>query len=89
MEAEITGAARTRDSPVRSPIPHSVAGRKAPIQYECGGSSHLDCHDEEFEHGSHRSLHRIGGPDVLQIDNFEVPPLGAGEVRIRVKRRWD
>jgi len=30
-------------------------------------------------------FHRIGGPEVLQIDNVEVPPPGAKEVRIAVK----
>lgn len=30
-------------------------------------------------------FHKIGGPEVLQIDNIEVPPPGPGEVRIKVK----
>lgn len=30
-------------------------------------------------------FHKTGGPEVLQIDNIEVPPPEAGEVRIRVK----
>lgn len=30
-------------------------------------------------------FHKTGGPEVLQIDNVEVPPPAAGEVRIRVK----
>jgi NADPH:quinone reductase-like Zn-dependent oxidoreductase len=30
-------------------------------------------------------FHRIGGPEVLQIDTLEVPPPGPGEVRIHVK----
>ncbi len=30
-------------------------------------------------------FNRTGGPEVLQIENIEVPPPGAGEVRIRVK----
>lgn len=30
-------------------------------------------------------FHRIGGPEVLQIDTLDVPPPGPGEVRIRVK----
>jgi NADPH:quinone reductase-like Zn-dependent oxidoreductase len=30
-------------------------------------------------------FHRLGGPEVLQIDNLEVPPPGPGEVRINVK----
>ena len=30
-------------------------------------------------------FHRIGGPEVLQIDNIEVPPPGPKEVRIAVK----
>lgn len=30
-------------------------------------------------------FHKIGGPEVLQIDNLEVPPPAAGEVRIKVK----
>ncbi|MCE5317710.1 MAG: zinc-dependent alcohol dehydrogenase family protein [Parachlamydia sp.] len=30
-------------------------------------------------------FHRTGGPEVLQIDNLEVPPPGKGEVRIQVK----
>lgn len=30
-------------------------------------------------------FHRIGGPDVLQIDDVDVPAPGAGELRLRVK----
>ncbi len=30
-------------------------------------------------------FHRIGGPEVLQIDTIDVPPPAAGEVRINVK----
>lgn len=30
-------------------------------------------------------FHQLGGPDVLQIDNIDVPPPNAGEVRITVK----
>jgi NADPH:quinone reductase-like Zn-dependent oxidoreductase len=30
-------------------------------------------------------FHRIGGPEVLQIDTIDVPPPGPGEVRINVK----
>lgn len=30
-------------------------------------------------------FHRIGGPDVLQIDDVDVPAPGAGEIRLRVK----
>ena len=30
-------------------------------------------------------FHRIGGPEVLQIDNIEVPAPASGEVRINVK----
>jgi NADPH:quinone reductase-like Zn-dependent oxidoreductase len=30
-------------------------------------------------------FHRIGGPEVLQIDNIDVPAPGSGEVRINVK----
>lgn len=30
-------------------------------------------------------FHKTGGPEVLQIDTLEVPPPGAGEVRIKVK----
>jgi len=30
-------------------------------------------------------FHKTGGPEVLQIDNLEVPPPGKGEVRIKVK----
>jgi NADPH:quinone reductase-like Zn-dependent oxidoreductase len=30
-------------------------------------------------------FHRIGGPEVLQIDDVDVPAPGAGEVRINVK----
>lgn len=30
-------------------------------------------------------FHKTGGPEVLQIENIEVPPPGAGEVRIDVK----
>ncbi len=30
-------------------------------------------------------FHKIGGPEVLQIDNIEVPAPSAGEVRIKVK----
>lgn len=30
-------------------------------------------------------FHKIGGPEVLQIDTIEVPPPAAGEVRIKVK----
>lgn len=30
-------------------------------------------------------FHKIGGPEVLQIDNIEVPPPAKGEVRIKVK----
>ena len=30
-------------------------------------------------------FHRIGGPEVLQIDTLDVPPPGAGEVRLDVK----
>jgi len=30
-------------------------------------------------------FHRIGGPEVLQIDSIDVPPPAAGEVRIQVK----
>lgn len=30
-------------------------------------------------------FHKIGGPEVLQIENVEVPPPHAGEVRIKVK----
>lgn len=30
-------------------------------------------------------FHKIGGPEVLQLENIEVPPPGPGEVRIKVK----
>ncbi len=30
-------------------------------------------------------FHRLGGPEVLQIDTLDMPPPGAGEVRIQVK----
>jgi NADPH:quinone reductase-like Zn-dependent oxidoreductase len=30
-------------------------------------------------------FHRIGGPEVLQIDTIETPSPGPGEVRIQVK----
>ncbi|WP_241303792.1 zinc-dependent alcohol dehydrogenase family protein, partial [Burkholderia stabilis] len=30
-------------------------------------------------------FHRIGGPDVLQIDNVDVPAPGPDEIRLRVK----
>jgi NADPH:quinone reductase-like Zn-dependent oxidoreductase len=30
-------------------------------------------------------FHKIGGPEVLQIDDIEVPPPATGEVRIKVK----
>jgi NADPH:quinone reductase-like Zn-dependent oxidoreductase len=30
-------------------------------------------------------FHKIGGPEVLQIDNVEVPPPGKGEVQISIK----
>jgi len=30
-------------------------------------------------------FHKIGGPEVLQIDNIEVPPPATGEVRIKTK----
>lgn len=30
-------------------------------------------------------FHRIGGPEVLQIDSLDMPPPGPGEVRIHVK----
>ena len=30
-------------------------------------------------------VHKIGGPEVLQADEIELPPPGAGEVRIRHK----
>lgn len=30
-------------------------------------------------------FHRLGGPEVLQIDTLDVPPPGPGEVRINVK----
>lgn len=30
-------------------------------------------------------FHRLGGPEVLQIDQIDVPPPGPGEVRINVK----
>lgn len=30
-------------------------------------------------------FHKVGGPEVLQFDNVEVPPPGDGEVRIQVK----
>lgn len=30
-------------------------------------------------------FNQIGGPEVLQIENIEVPPPEAGEVRIKVK----
>jgi NADPH:quinone reductase len=30
-------------------------------------------------------FHKTGGPEVLQIENIEVPPPAAGEIRIRVK----
>lgn len=30
-------------------------------------------------------FHKVGGPEVLQIDNLEIPPPGAGEVQIKVK----
>ena len=30
-------------------------------------------------------FHKAGSPEVLQIDTLEVPPPGAGEVRIKVK----
>jgi NADPH:quinone reductase-like Zn-dependent oxidoreductase len=30
-------------------------------------------------------FHRIGGPEVLQLENVDVPPPGSGEVRINVK----
>jgi NADPH:quinone reductase len=30
-------------------------------------------------------FHKVGGPEVLQIEDIEVPPPGKGEVRIKVK----
>ena len=30
-------------------------------------------------------FHRLGGPEVLQIETLDVPPPGPGEVRINVK----
>ena len=30
-------------------------------------------------------FHKTGGPEVLQIENVEVPPPGKGEVQITVK----
>src|SRR5262245_322574 len=30
-------------------------------------------------------FHRLGGPEVLQIDNVDMPPPGKGEVQIGVK----
>jgi NADPH2:quinone reductase len=30
-------------------------------------------------------FHKVGGPEVLQIDNLEVPPPGPNDVRIKVK----
>ncbi|TIT85144.1 MAG: NADPH:quinone reductase, partial [Mesorhizobium sp.] len=30
-------------------------------------------------------FHAHGGPEVLRIEDVEVPPPGSGEVRIRVK----
>src|SRR6516165_10102756 len=30
-------------------------------------------------------FHKTGGPEVLQIENVEVPPPGKGEVQIAVK----
>ena len=30
-------------------------------------------------------FHKTGGPEVLQIENLEVPPPGKGEVQISVK----
>ena len=30
-------------------------------------------------------FHQIGGPEVLRIEEVEVPPPGKGEVQIRVK----
>lgn len=30
-------------------------------------------------------FHEFGGPEVLRIDDVELPPLGSGEVRIRTK----
>jgi len=30
-------------------------------------------------------FHRIGGPDVLQIDTVDVPAPGPGEVQLHVK----
>lgn len=30
-------------------------------------------------------FHKIGGPEVLQIDNIDIPPPGDGEVSIKVK----
>src|SRR5262249_6901403 len=30
-------------------------------------------------------FHKVGGPEVLQIDDVQVPPPGKGEVQIRIK----
>src|SRR5689334_1455470 len=30
-------------------------------------------------------IHKVGGPEVLQIEELDVPPPGKGEVQIRVK----
>ena len=30
-------------------------------------------------------FHQTGGPEVLQIETIDVPPPGAGEVRMAVK----
>jgi NADPH:quinone reductase-like Zn-dependent oxidoreductase len=29
-------------------------------------------------------FHEIGGPEVLRIENVEIPPPGKGEVQIRI-----
>ena len=30
-------------------------------------------------------IHELGGPEVLRIEEVEVPPPGPGEIRLRVK----
>jgi NADPH2:quinone reductase len=30
-------------------------------------------------------IHELGGPEVLRIEDVEVPPPGPGEIRLRVK----
>ncbi|ASY66440.1 quinone oxidoreductase (plasmid) [Sinorhizobium sojae CCBAU 05684] len=38
-----------------------------------------------FSHDARRSLYELGGPEVLRIEDVDVPEPGRGEVRIRVK----